>query len=88
MEKEIKENDIDAKDLPQSEVFTRKEVFQHPQPADTGEALRPQDPKQTGPTAAHSKEEEKSSKEEGLNEASSPGEAGAFEGFEDQSADR
>ena len=80
------EKDIDPKDLPQSEVFTRKEVFQHPQPADWDQPLRPKDDKQKPPTAENSKEEEKTSKEEGLNESRSAGSAGAFEGFEDESA--
>ena len=83
--KDIPEDELDPRDLPQSEVFTRKEVFQHPQPADTGKPLKPEDPKQKNPTASHGKEEQKSSKQEGLNEASSTGQAGAFEGFEDQS---
>jgi len=87
MEKDNHEKDLDPKDLPQSEVFTKKEVFQHPQPADTGKPLKPKDPKQTEPTATASKEEEKTSKSEGLNEQASPGQAGAFEGFEDQSQD-
>jgi hypothetical protein len=83
MDNRNSETDIDPKDLPQSEVYTRKEVFQHPQPADTGKPLRPEDPKQVAPTAGNSKEEEKTSKEQGLNEELSPGQAGAFEGFED-----
>jgi hypothetical protein len=36
-------------------------------------------------TAKNKKENEKTSKEEGLNEAVSDGDAGAFEGFEDHS---
>ena len=87
MEKDIHERDLDPKDLPQSEVFTRKEVFQHPQPADTGKPLKPEGPKQKDATATAGKEEEKTSKSEGLNEEASPGQAGAFEGFEDQSQD-
>ena len=87
MEKDNGKNELEPKDLPQSEVFTRKEVFQHPQPADTDKTLRPEYPKEEGPTAANSKEEQKTSKEEGLNEATSSGGAGAFEGFEDQSSD-
>lgn len=61
----------------------KKEVYQHPQPADWDVPLRPKDPKQVEPTAANSKEEEKTSKEEGLNQQVSGGDAGAFEGFED-----
>lgn len=75
---------LDPKDLPQSEVFTKKEVYQHPQPASREQPLSPADPKQKDPTATSSKEEEKTSKGEGLNEEKSQGNAGAFEGFEDQ----
>ena len=87
MEKDNHDKDLNPKDLPQSEVFTRREVFQHPQPADTDKTLRPKDPKQSDPTATASKEEQKTSKGEGLNEQASSGAAGAFEGFEDQSID-
>ncbi len=87
MDNRNSETDIDPKDLPQSEVYTRKEVFQHPQPADTGKPLQPEDPKQLEPTARNSKEEEKTSKVEGLNEERSRGEAGAFEGFENAGQD-
>ena len=83
MRKLKKDQDISPEDLPQSEVFTRKEVFQHPQPADQGKPLRSH-PKQKGPESANKKEEEKTSKEEGLNEQNSSGTAGAFEGFENQ----
>ena len=84
MRKHKKEQDISPEDLPESEVFTRKEVFQHPQPADQGKPLKPRDPKQRRPVSVNKKEEEKTSKEEGLNEQSSPGTGGAFEGFENQ----
>ena len=84
MEKEH-EKDIDPKDLPQSEVFREKEVFQHPQPADWGQPLKPKDDKEKPPLSENSKEAEKTSKEEGLNESMSEGNAGAFEGFEDES---
>lgn len=87
MDNRNSETDIDPKDLPQSEVYTRKEVFQHPQPADSGQTLRPEDPKQEEPTAGSSKEEEKTSKEQGLNEEKSAGQAGAFEGYEDAAQD-
>ena len=84
MRKHKKDQDISPEDLPQSEVFTRKEVFQHPQPADQGKPLRPHNPKQRRSLSANEKEEEKTSKEEGLNEQNSAGTAGAFEGFENQ----
>ena len=84
MSKHKKEQDISTEDLPQSEVFTRKEVFQHPQPADQGLPLRPRHPKKKRPISTNKKEEEKTSKEEGLNEQNSSGTAGAFEGFENQ----
>ena len=76
--------DINTSQLPQSETFTHKEIFQHKQPADTGKAIEPEDEKKNPVTSSNSKEEEKTSKEEGLNEQRSAGNAGAFEGFEDQ----
>ncbi len=80
MEKDKADKSIDASSLPQSETFKRKEVFQHKQPADTGSALISSDEKEHSSIA----EEEKTSKEEGLNEQKSSGNAGAFEGFQDQ----
>jgi len=40
MDKNEKNTEIVPKDLPQSEVFNKKEIFQHPQPADAGKPLR------------------------------------------------
>lgn len=78
-----KNNDsIDPNDLPQKEVFKQKEVYQHPQPADQGKPLNNDEKKHEPGTKG--KENEKTSKEAGLNEERSPGDAGAFEGFEDQ----
>ena len=79
MKKDKSDKSIDASSLPQSETFKRKEIYQHKQPADTGKAINPSDEKVDDPIA----EEEKASKEEGLNEHKSGGNAGAFEGFED-----
>lgn len=76
MSKKKKDTFADPNDLPQSEVFSRKEVFQHPQPADSGKPLRRPDQKHT--------KDKNTSKEAGLNEERSPGNAGAFEGFENQ----
>lgn len=71
-------------DMPQQDAFRTKEVFQHPQPADTGKPLNREEKKDNEGSPSQAKEEEKTSKEEGLNEARSAGDAGAFEGFEDQ----
>ena len=76
---------INPDELPQ-ENFKRKEVFQHKQPADSGKPLNEKD---TGYQKEESdntigKESQKTQKEEGLNEANSKADAGAFEGFEDQ----
>jgi len=79
MDKEKKE--IDPTDLPQSEVFKRKEVYQHPQPADMG---KPLDTEHDASFVEDGKEQNKTSKEEGLNEERSPGTGGAFEGFENE----
>ncbi len=85
MEKLRQNEDIDPKDLPQSEVYKKKEVFQERQPADWGKPMPPvEDEKAT----SNHKEEDKTSKEEGLNEQHSDATAGAFEGFEDQDGDR
>lgn len=84
MSKEPNEPGIVPSDLPKSEVFNKKEVYQHPQPADQGLPLKPVDPKADSPVLSNKKEDRKTSKEEGLNEANSDGTAGAFEGFEDQ----
>lgn len=71
---------INPADLPDKKTFTEKEHYQHPQPADQGKPLdddgRDQDLK--------GKESNRTSKEEGLNQEKSEGEAGPFEGFEDQ----
>jgi len=71
--------------LPQSEVFVKKEVFQHPQPADAGTPLDDKEEDQQRSRQSTGKQAEKTSAAEGLNEAQSEGEAGAFEGFEDHS---
>ena len=82
---EDNKKDINPNDLPESEVFKRKEVFQHPQPADRG---KPLDDEKGDSFLDDGKEQNKTSKEEGLNEERSAGTAGAFEGFDDQAEDR
>ena len=72
--------DLDPKDVPQEEVFSRKEIYQHPQPADMGKPLDPPDPQPAPPSAANIKEAEKTSKEQGLNEEK----VGPFGGWESQ----
>ncbi|MEO5891429.1 MAG: hypothetical protein ABIQ31_14345 [Ferruginibacter sp.] len=87
MKKENKTGtDIRNNELPQNEVFDKKEVYQHPQPADEGLPLKPKRSKDNKVTVAE-KEEERTMKEEGLNEEKSKGNAGAFEGFEDHASD-
>ena len=76
------EKEFTPDDLPKKEVFKKKEVFQHPQPADSGTPLNKDEKKED--RIDEGKEEQRSSKEEGLNETRSSGNAGAFEGFEDQ----
>ena len=83
-ENEEEKKDIQINELPQSEAFKRTEVYQHKQTADAGKALVPEEQKEMKETTQDLKEEEKTSKEEGLNQVKSAGDAGAFEGFEDQ----
>ena len=80
MNNEEKPADLDPKDVPQEEVFSRKEIYQHPQPADMGKPLDPPNALPTPPSAANIKEAEKTSKEQGLNEEK----VGPFEGFGNQ----
>ena len=84
MKKDNKDKAIQPTELPQSEVFINKEVYQQKQPADTGLPLDTT-LKEDDSTAKNKKESEKASKEEGINEAASGGDAGAFEGFENHS---
>jgi hypothetical protein len=76
-----KDDSINPDDLPE-ENFRKKEIFQHPQPADQGLPLDKDGDYDKRP-ATNGKPEEKTGKEEGLNEEKSAGSAGAFEGFED-----
>ena len=66
-----KDNSLDPAELPEKDVFNRKEVFQHKQPADTGKPLEDE----TGKAAVHDqlKDAEKTSREEGLNEEQANG---------------
>ena len=75
-----KDKSIRPADLPEKQAFTQKEHYQHPQPAGQG---KPLDEEGRDP-ALKGKESNRTSKEEGLNEKRSEGDAGAFEGFEDQ----
>lgn len=77
---------LDPNKLPQNEVFIKKDVFQQKQPADSGKPMTAETDKKNneGVIGNNLKEEEKSSKEEGLNQERSAGDAGAFEGFENQ----
>ncbi|MEO7523835.1 MAG: hypothetical protein ABIT58_07055 [Ferruginibacter sp.] len=78
-----KEKSFTPADMPVQDAYKQKEVYQHPQPADSGKPLNKDDKEQDTPKN-ELKENNKSSKEEGLNEINSAGTAGAFEGFEDQ----
>ncbi|MEO6548050.1 MAG: hypothetical protein ABIN94_08625 [Ferruginibacter sp.] len=79
---ESNEKRINPDDLPKPGAFKKKEVFQHPQPADTGEPL-----KEGSTPGTAGKPGEKTSDEQGLNEEQSSANAGAFEGFEDQGSE-
>ena len=71
---EIKLNQpIDTSDLPQSEVFIKKEVHQHKQPADRGNPIKPIEEDKKLRDADNIKEADRASKEEGLNEQNAEG---------------
>lgn len=73
------EKSINPEELPEHGVFERKEIYQHKQPADTGTPLtHPEDRSKGLP----GKEADKTSSQQGLNEARSAGDDGAFEGLE------
>ncbi len=76
------EKSMEPSDLPQKEVFKQKEVYQHPQPAGGANPLKSEE--QQKDLSLYGKEALKTSKSEGLNEERSEGNAGEFEGFEDQ----
>ena len=78
---EDKNETINPADLPENEVFKKTTVNQFPQPADWGKPLRGEDKADPSLTGKHA---ERTSEAEGLNEAGSDAEAGAYEGFEDQ----
>lgn len=78
-----KDKSINPADLPENKIFIKKEHYQHPQPADQGKPLD----EEVRDSALKGKESGRTSKEEGLNERKSQGEAGPFEGFEDQGKD-
>lgn len=76
---------LDPNKLPQNEPFIKKKVFKYKRSADTGKPMAADtDKKNEDATGNNLKEEEKSSKIEGLNQQRSAGDAGAFEGFENQ----
>ena len=80
MNNDEKPADLDTKDVPQEEVFSRKEIYQHPQPADRGKPLDPPHPEPAPPSGANIKEAEKTRKEQGLNEEK----VGPSEGLQNQ----
>jgi hypothetical protein len=75
-----KDKSVNPDDLPENKSFAKKEHYQHPQPADLGKPLDDEE----RDSALKGKESRRTSKEEGLNEKRSAGDAGPFEGFEDQ----
>ena len=76
---EVKENqDINPNDLPLSQVFIKKEVQQQKQPADRGKPMGVEEDKKLRGTD-NIKEAERSSKEEGLNEANFEGDSSGFD---------
>jgi hypothetical protein len=79
-----KDKSINLADLPENKIFTQKEHYQHPQPAGQG---RPLDEEGRDP-ALKGKESNRTSKEEGLNQKTSGGVAGPFEGFEDNNIEK
>ena len=71
---EIKVNQpINPSDLPQSEVFIKKEIHQHKQPADRGKPVNSIEEDKKLRNADKIKEEDRASKEEGLNEQNAEG---------------
>ncbi len=76
-----RDQSINPAELPEQGAFTKKEVDQHKQPPDTGVPLH-KNPKIN--TGLQGKTANRSSKEPGLNEENSTGDAGAFEGIENQ----
>ena len=80
MDTKVNDGSIDPNELPE-ENFKRKEIFQHPQPADQGLPLDKDSSRNNHPSTT-GKDQEKTEKEEGLNQEKSKGDAGAFEGFE------
>lgn len=77
---EIKLNQpIDTSNLPQSEVFIKKEVYQHKQPPDRGNPIDPIEEDKKLRDSDHIKEADRASKEEGLNEQNAEGEPPAFD---------
>lgn len=77
----MKDKSIKPSQLPESEAFTSKEANQYKRHSDRGKPVKENekpDDDLTGKTF------NRSSKEEGINEERSAGDAGAFEGFEEQ----
>ena len=77
----MKDKSIHSDNLPQNETFTNKEPNQYKHNLDTGKPVEEND-KPDDDLAG--KTFNRSSKEEGINEEKSAGDAGAFEGFENQ----
>ena len=77
----MKDKSINPADLPQSEVFKEKDINQHKHLADMGKPLEKNE--KLGDDLA-GKPHDRTSKEEGINQQKSPGDAGSFEGFENQ----
>ena len=78
---------IDPADLPQSEVYKRKEIHQHPQTADTGRPLNDPEEKDDREPSDHGTERNKTSKEAGLNERGPEGDGSDYENLQRQGTD-
>lgn len=78
--KKDKNDSFNPDDLPQNGVFKKKEIDQYKQPPAHGKPI--ENTGNTEETFETGKDADKTSKEEGLNEANSAATNGAFEGFE------
>jgi hypothetical protein len=85
MEEHKKE--IDPADLPQNEVFKRKEIHQYPQTADTGKPLNTPEEKDDSTITGQEKERNKTSSEDGLNERHPEGDGSDYETLQKQGVD-
>ena len=74
-----KDNSVNTDKLPESQAFTNKDPNQYKRNSDTG---KPVDKNEKPNENLEGKTFDRTSKEEGLNQAKSTGSGGAFEGLE------